>query len=105
MNLTDPPQNSQWLYGLAEKDRFGDRIHLGLAISMLFALPAESQVAGVLFGAVLVWYLIRLHFWKKYLLSGPLWVMAPGILWIAVLAVALTWSPDTKLNIEKNESF
>ena len=66
-------------------------------MSMLFALPAQPKVAGVLFGSVIVWYLIRLHFWKKYILSGPLWVMVPGIIWIAVLAVALTWSPDTKL--------
>ena len=46
------PKFSTWMNGLAERDRFGDRIHLALALTMLFTIPLNSAVGGVLFGAL-----------------------------------------------------
>jgi O-antigen ligase len=88
------PSDATWLNGLAEKDRFGDRIHLAIASGLLLTLPLNSAVAGTFFGLLVLWYLVRLFYWKPYILSGPMWVLLPGVVWVAYLAISLWWSPD-----------
>ncbi|MCH2162237.1 MAG: O-antigen ligase family protein [Phycisphaerales bacterium] len=97
MTSTPMPSNPAWFNDLALKDRFGDRIHQAIALILLAVLPCNSAVAGGFFGALVVWYLVRLYYWKPYMLSGPARILVPGIIWIAYLALTLAWSPDTSL--------
>lgn len=83
-----------WLNGLALQDRFGDSIHLAIASALLATLPINSVLAGTIFGVLVLWYLIRLYFWKPYMLSGPMWILVPGVIWIGFLGLSLLWSPD-----------
>ena len=90
-----------WLNGLALQDRFGDRIHLAIAVALLATLPCNSVVSGTIFGGLVLWYLIRLYFWKPYLLSGPMRILVPGVLWICFLGLSLWWSPDRDLGFRQ----
>lgn len=81
---------------LANRDRFGDRIHLGIALATLFTMPFNSSVGGVLFGALVVWCVVRTCFWRNDLPAGPRLLMLAGAAWIAVLAISFLWSPDQR---------
>ena len=81
---------------LAEEDRFGDRIHLGLGLATLFTIPFNSELGGVLFGAMIIWYVVRTVYWRKYLPAGPRLLMLAGGFWIAVLAISLLWTSDLR---------
>jgi O-antigen ligase len=72
-------------------------VHYAIALTLLAILPCNSAIAGAFFGALVIWYLVRLYYWKPYMLSGPMRVLVPGVLWIAYIALSLAWSPDTTL--------
>lgn len=81
---------------LASKDRFGDRIHVGLACAMLVFLPVNGQIAGILLIPLLAWALLRTACWRGYLPSAPRAVMIPAIGWIGFLAASMLWTPDLR---------
>ena len=81
---------------LASKDRFGDRIHVGLACAMLVFLPVNGQIAGILLIPLLAWALLRTACWRGYLPSAPRVVMIPAIGWIGFLAASMLWTPDLR---------
>ena len=81
---------------LASKDRFGDRIHVGLACAMLVFLPVNGQIAGILLIPLLAWALLRTACWRGYLPSAPRAVMIPAIGWVGFLAASMLWTPDLR---------
>ena len=97
MAKSNMPSESPWLNDLETKDQFGDRIQMAIALILLAVLPCNSSIAGGFFGALVIWYLVRLYYWKPYMLSGPMRVLIPGVLWIAFIALSLMWSSDTSL--------
>ena len=84
------------LVELASKDRFGDRIHLGLACGTLAFLPLNGRIAAVLMIGLVIWGLIRTACWRAYLPTGPRVVMIPALVWVGYLALSLAWSPDLR---------
>lgn len=86
---------------LAQKDRFGDRIHFWLAALVCFLLPVNGGWAGLLLAPLVGWGTLRTLCWRRYLPAGPACILFPATAWIGLVAISLTWSPDPRQELHQ----
>ncbi|MAD20567.1 MAG: hypothetical protein CMJ52_10555 [Planctomycetaceae bacterium] len=86
---------------LAQKDRFGDRIHFWLAALVCFLLPVNGGWAGLLLAPLVGWGALRTLCWRRYLPAGPACILFPATAWIGLVAISLTWSPDPRQELHQ----
>ena len=88
------------------RDRFGDRLHLALAILYLLLLPLATAPKDFAFGFLVFWAVARLHnTWRCYagaLRSPLLWTL---LAWTAWQAASILWSSDKAEGLDELNAF